>query len=570
MTRLFRVGLAAVLGMALTAPAGLAQQAGDVDPATETRPATTTYQGDTGLWFVPLAEVLPAGRWSFSAYRVNFDRQEGFTDVSLWPVTVGYGVRNRAELFASLSVNTRVARRFSGGYDASIPTGPIFQPGNPAGGAINELPRMRRNWSGDWTLGDLLVGGKVSLLSEANQDPVAMALRAMVKIPTGDVERGTSSGQADFFVDYIVSKEANERVDITGYVGAAIRGDAEFTNQSNGLRYGFGLGFPTRSPLKITAELVGERFFDDTITISQISGFEDGSIGDGTYPLRSPLDLVLGATFMSQRGFFAGVGGSFALAHDRRTDFLPQASNSLRHQMGFQVRAGYHPGARTYAPPPPPPPPPPPAVQENRPPTVKARCNPCTVEIGKSSTVTADASDPDGDPLTYKWSAPTGTLANPADRETLWTAPMQEGPVPVTVTVDDGRGGTATDTVTIQVVRPAVREVEFEDVHFDFDRYSLRPEATRILDEAIKALQDNPELRLEIEGHTCNIGTAEYNLALGERRAYSVRDYLGSRGIGADRLRTISYGEERPKHDNSREETRRLNRRAALVVRVTQ
>ena len=79
-----------------------------------------------------------------------------------------------------------------------------------------------------------------------------------------------------------------------------------------------------------------------------------------------------------------------------------------------------------------------------------------------------------------------------------------------------------------------------------------------------------PELNIEVEGHTCNIGTAEYNLALGERRAYSVRDYLGSRGVGANRIRTVSYGEERPKHDNSREETRRLNRRAALTVRVTQ
>ena len=98
----------------------------------------------------------------------------------------------------------------------------------------------------------------------------------------------------------------------------------------------------------------------------------------------------------------------------------------------------------------------------------------------------------------------------------------------------------------------------------------LRPEAARILDEAIKALQDNPQLKIEIEGHTCNIGTAEYNLALGERRATAVRDYLISRGITSDRLRTVSYGEERPKYDNSREETRRLNRSAALVVRVTQ
>ncbi|HEV8347935.1 MAG TPA: OmpA family protein, partial [Vicinamibacterales bacterium] len=67
---------------------------------------------------------------------------------------------------------------------------------------------------------------------------------------------------------------------------------------------------------------------------------------------------------------------------------------------------------------------------------------------------------------------------------------------------------------------------------------------------------------------TCNIGTAEYNLALGDRRANAVRDYLVSRGVTANRLTTVSYGEERPKYDNSKEETRRLNRRAALVVNL--
>jgi peptidoglycan-associated lipoprotein len=113
-----------------------------------------------------------------------------------------------------------------------------------------------------------------------------------------------------------------------------------------------------------------------------------------------------------------------------------------------------------------------------------------------------------------------------------------------------------------------VKEYTFEDVHFDFDRYTLRPEAARVLDEAIKAMQANATLRIQVEGHTCSIGTAEYNLALGERRATAVRDYLTSRGISADRLTTVSYGEERPKHDNAREETRRLNRRAAMTVRL--
>ncbi|HEX6464131.1 MAG TPA: putative Ig domain-containing protein [Vicinamibacterales bacterium] len=97
--------------------------------------------------------------------------------------------------------------------------------------------------------------------------------------------------------------------------------------------------------------------------------------------------------------------------------------------------------------------------RQNHPPTVRARCEPCTVYVGQASTVTADASDPDGDPLTYTWRAPAGTITSPSSRSTAWTAPLQEGPVPVTVRVDDGKGGTASDVVTIHVIRQDVREV---------------------------------------------------------------------------------------------------------------
>jgi outer membrane protein OmpA-like peptidoglycan-associated protein len=190
------------------------------------------------------------------------------------------------------------------------------------------------------------------------------------------------------------------------------------------------------------------------------------------------------------------------------------------------------------------------------------------VEVGRTATISADATDPDGDPRTDAWVAAAGSVTSPTNRQSPWTAPMQPGPVRVTVTVNDGRGGTASDAVTIQVVAPPTRDYTFEDVHFDFDRFTLRPDALRVLDEAIAAMQADASLRMQIEGHTCNIGTTEYNLALGERRAQAVREYLASRGIAATRLSTVSYGEERPKHDNAREETRRLNRRAALVVRL--
>ena len=523
------------------------------------RPATNTFLGDTGLWFVPTGEVLPNRRWSGSGYYTNFDYTQGFTDVSHFIGTFGYGL-GRVELFGSWRLVTRLDR------DTNADGKSVFNTDVRFGGVANDYPLMNSSWSGN-QLGDLLVGAKVNLLSESRQQPVAFALRGVVKLPTGNDDEGASSGKADFLVDAIVSKEVNRAVEITGFGGFIVRGDPSGVSVSDAFRWGVGLGGPTRRSLRAFAELHGEINSDDQVTLSRSLVGTDGSIAPTVSDLDNKTRLTAGITWQARSGLFLGTAANWDLPVESRDDF--GYSEGGLDKFSMQFRIGYHPGVAVYAPPPPPPPPPPPTPQ-NRPPTVKARCNPCTVDVGKSSTVTADAQDPDGDTLTYKWSAPTGSFANPAERETLWTAPNQEGTVPATVTVDDGKGGTGNDTVNIQVVRPAVKEYVFEDVHFDFDRYSLREEATRILGEAVTALRENPGLRVEVEGHTCNIGTAEYNLALGERRANAVRDYLTSNGIGADRLRSVSYGEERPKHDNAREETRRLNRRAALTVRLQQ
>jgi peptidoglycan-associated lipoprotein len=211
-------------------------------------------------------------------------------------------------------------------------------------------------------------------------------------------------------------------------------------------------------------------------------------------------------------------------------------------------------------------PPPAPAVAAppNRGPTVTASCNPCSVEPGQTSNLSASGTDPDGDPLTYQWTAPQGTFNNPNAPNTVWTAPNQEGNIAATVTGRDNRGGASTGTVNLQVVRRTT--LMFEDVHFDFDRFNLRPDALKILDDAIAKLQSNPGLNVTIEGHCDSIGTAEYNIALGERRSNSVRDYLVSRGINMNRLRTVSYGEERPIADNDTAAGRAMNRRAHLAV----
>jgi peptidoglycan-associated lipoprotein len=193
---------------------------------------------------------------------------------------------------------------------------------------------------------------------------------------------------------------------------------------------------------------------------------------------------------------------------------------------------------------------------------------PPVLEPGQTTNLSAPATDPDGDTITYTWSAPAGTFSSQNGMNTIWTAPNAPGNYPLTVTAQDGRGGTATSTITIPVTRREA--LVFEDVHFDFDMSSLKPEAIRILDDAVSKLQANPGLTVTIEGHTDSVGTAEYNLSLGERRANAVRDYLLNRGIAAARMRTVSYGEERPKADNNTAEGRATNRRAQFVTMTIQ
>ena len=112
------------------------------------------------------------------------------------------------------------------------------------------------------------------------------------------------------------------------------------------------------------------------------------------------------------------------------------------------------------------------------------------------------------------------------------------------------------------------KEYGFDDVHFALNQFAISAEQAEILDRAAAVLKDDPLLRVNVDGYTCNLGTTAYNLVLGDRRANTVKDYLVSKGVPADRLHTASFGEQRPKYDNSHEETRRLNRRVAIVPNV--
>ena len=147
-------------------------------------------------------------------------------------------------------------------------------------------------------------------------------------------------------------------------------------------------------------------------------------------------------------------------------------------------------------------------------------------------------------------------------------------PEPPSSTVPEGTEETSTEDPASSVGTTAVpgsradflQTVPADRVLFGFDSFSLDDSARRILDAQAAWLVANPTVRVTIEGHCDERGTREYNLALGDRRANAVRDYLQSRGVSPGRMQTLSWGKERPAVEGSDETAWAQNRRAVTVV----
>jgi len=532
---------------------------GDATP----RPALPTSFGDTGFWYVPTAETLPSKKWAFSVFRSNRELRQGLTDASEIGLTGAVGLGTRAELFASWGV----AQLYR---DVDNPT---FVSSDPRyGGVAQDFPYLRRRYSKNVGT-PLLFGGKVNFISQSRGDAMAMALRLTGSFPIGADWGGTNSFIGH--VDLVTSREFAKKFELSGTVGGVFRNDPDEFDLGDGMAWGLGARFPSRSKFSGLAEVRGEWNVSQSLTTKVPLVAEDGTVAPTVSYIDDPTHFNLGAVYQAKGGFFFHGGLSYSKGTEDRT----VGGNLIDHDggWGWEARIGWHPGVvparervhviketttvtNTVTTPAPP------APAPNRNPTfsLNATCDPLVVEPGAVTQCRSTATDPDGDAVTCRWTGPSGTFGTPNQPNTSWTAGQTPGAVPLTVTCTDPRGGSATSTVTVQVIQRVV--ITFEDVHFDFDRFNLRPDALKILDDAVAKLGANADVRVTIEGHTDSIGTSEYNLALGERRANSVRDYLTNRGVTNTRLRTVSYGEDRPTADNNTAQGRAQNRRAHLVV----
>ena len=209
-------------------------------------------------------------------------------------------------------------------------------------------------------------------------------------------------------------------------------------------------------------------------------------------------------------------------------------------------------------------PPPPPAAK----PTASISADRTSIQKGESvrlTWTTTDATNVSIAPEIGAVTAQGSTTVTPADSATY------------TVTAT-GPGGSADATVRISVTtppppvveapKPSLDELflkEVRDAYFDYDKAEIRADAREALGKTADFFRSYPQLRVTIEGHCDERGSTEYNLALGDRRASAVKQYLVSLGIPADRLTTVSYGKEKPFCMQSDEACYQQNRRGHFI-----
>lgn len=214
------------------------------------------------------------------------------------------------------------------------------------------------------------------------------------------------------------------------------------------------------------------------------------------------------------------------------------------------------------APPPPPPPPPPPA------PTASISVNPNSIQAGQSASLTwqtSNATDVSIDGIGAV--QPNGSQAVTPAASTTYHL------------IAKGAGGSQEATARLTVTQPPpppppaapmVSDADLfgqyiKDVYFDYDKSDVRGDQQSSVQADVAFLSQHPNISFTIEGHCDERGSTDYNLALGDKRANAVKDALISGGVSASRIKTISYGKEKPFCTESNEACWQQNRRGHLV-----
>jgi outer membrane protein OmpA-like peptidoglycan-associated protein len=203
----------------------------------------------------------------------------------------------------------------------------------------------------------------------------------------------------------------------------------------------------------------------------------------------------------------------------------------------------------------------------NQPPTIECLTTTMDVASGASIELRARANDPDGDKLNYTWSATGGTVSGSGDTATFNASGVKAGSYAVTVTVDDGRGGKASCSMTVNVSERL--SITKEKCGY-FKPTAARVDncAKAILDDLAIRMKNDPKLRANVIGYTDDSKLETRRKGLGEKRAKAVAAYLEKQGVESSRMTITDGGANSPVGDNKKAAGRTLNRRVEIELSV--
>jgi outer membrane protein OmpA-like peptidoglycan-associated protein len=203
----------------------------------------------------------------------------------------------------------------------------------------------------------------------------------------------------------------------------------------------------------------------------------------------------------------------------------------------------------------------------NQPPAVECLTTTMDVASGGSIELRARATDPDGDNLTYSWSATGGSVSGSGETATFNAAGVRAGSYTVTATVDDGRGGKSSCSMTVNVSE-RVSITKDNCGYFGVGGARVDNCAKAILDDIAVRMKNDPKLRANVIGYTDGSSSEKRRKNLGQRRAKAVADYLEKQGVETSRMTITDGGANDPVGDNKTAAGRKLNRRVEIELTV--
>ncbi len=392
-----------ILAVLLLAFPGLADQ-------TQKKRKAASLDGTTGLFHVWDAETLRQGEFNFSLGYDHYNRDPGELVIKSVPVSGAVGVHDRVEIFGGMDVQKHIREGSLRTY--RLLPGELPQPAQVLGGRTlftNDAPFMDvpvASGRGNWNL-----GAKVNLLSERLGNPLSLGLVGFVIGPPGNnvqyLNRGLTTGQFQGGFGGLISKRAGNIAQVhfnmlLNYVGDPKISGVKLADLQNEFIYKGGAAFPAYGRVQLIAELDGKTYYGDRTV--------------GANP-RSPVDLLFGLRAFFNDYVSASMGYRASLNHvkeDQANQIFPAGTNGMVAQLAFGSRV-------------------------NEPPSVTCAIANSSIKQDEKTTIRVNATDPDGDPLSYSWTSSGGKVEGSGDTVTFDATGIAPGEYTITVTVSDGK-----------------------------------------------------------------------------------------------------------------------------------